>query len=86
MRILSARSVRQASSPQGFRALSKFNLQVTKDVIICDFNTGRSARRSRHSYGSGRDGNTLSVAPELRRKNVEMALAAVGVSNEQRAA
>lgn len=79
MKIRSARPVRQAPSPRGFITLGKFNLQVTDDVTICDCTLVRAPDGNVILYGPGRDGNSLSAAPDARRTIIEMALVALGV-------
>ncbi|WP_153020064.1 hypothetical protein [Paramesorhizobium deserti] len=78
MRIRSARPVRQAPSPRGFRTLAKFNFQVTDEVTIYDCSLVEAPDGRILLYGPGREGNTLSVSPTARREIIEMALAAVG--------
>ncbi|RWB89248.1 MAG: hypothetical protein EOQ52_12800 [Mesorhizobium sp.] len=86
MKIRSARRVHQAPSPRGFSTLGKFNLQVTDDVTICDCSLVRAPDGHVLLYGPGRDANTLSVSPGHRRSIVEMALSALGIFDDQRAA
>lgn len=87
MKIRSARPVRQAPSPRGFRTLAKFNLQVTDEVTIYDCSLVEAPDQRVLLYGPGRDGNTLSVSPTARREIIEMALAAIGSEHlEQHAA
>lgn len=86
MRIRSARPVQQALSPRGFRTLAKFNFEVTSDVTVYDCSLVEAPDGRVLLYGPGREGNTLSVAPETRREIIEMALAAVGITNDQHAA
>lgn len=86
MRIRSARLVQQAPSPRGFRTLAKFNIQVTEDLMVCDCTLVEAPDGRIILYGPGREGNTLSCAPETRREIVEMALAAVESKNDRNAA
>ena len=87
MKIRSARPVRQAPSPRGFRTLAKFNLQVTDEVTVYDCSLVEAPDQRVLLYGPGRDGNTLSVSPTARREIIEMALAAIGSEHfEQHAA
>lgn len=86
MKIRSARPVRQAPSPRGFRTLAKFNIQVTDDIMICDCTLVEAPDQRIILYGPGREGNTLSCSPETRREIVEMALAAVESKNDRQQA
>lgn len=79
MRIRSARPVRQAPSPRGFRTLAKFNFEVTSDVTVYDCSLVEAPDGRVLLYGPGRDGNTLSISPAARQGIIEMALAAVGM-------
>jgi hypothetical protein len=86
MKIRSARPVHHAPSPRGFRTLAKFNLEVTHDVTVYDCSLVEAPDGRILLYGPGREGNTLSVAPETRREVIEMALAAVELMNAKHAA
>ena len=84
MKIRSARAVRQAPSPRGFRTLAKFNLQVTDEVTVYDCSLVEAPDGRVLLYGPGREGNTLSVSPTARQEIVEMARAALGMETHDR--
>ncbi|MDX8452529.1 hypothetical protein RFM98_07160 [Mesorhizobium sp. VK9D] len=79
MKIRSARPVRQALSPRGFRTLAKFNFEVTPDVTVYDCSLVMAPDGNVLLYGPGREASTLSVSRTARQQIIEMALRAVGM-------
>lgn len=80
--------MRQAPSSKGFTTLGKFNLQVTDDVIIFDCSLVRAPDGNILLYGPSQIGGaaTLSVSRDARLAIIDMALSALGIFDDQRAA
>lgn len=88
MIIRSARAMRQAPSPKGFVTLGKFNLQITDDVTVFDCSLVKAPDGNVLLYGPSQIGGaaTLSVSREARMKIIDMALDALEIFDDQRAA
>jgi len=85
MRIKDARRVRQERSPQGFHTLCRFNLEATEGLLIFDCTLVRAPDGRIFVYGppSKRDGQLVSMAPEVRRQIISMTLDAAGIDDSE---
>lgn len=85
MRILKARRLRMDPSPQGFQPLCRFNLEPTDGVVIFDCSLVRAPNGRVHVYGpaSRTKDQLLSMAPDVRRLVISMALSAAGIDEHE---
>jgi hypothetical protein len=85
MRIKDARRLRGEPSPRGFRTLCRFNLEVLEGLLIFDCSLVRAPNGTVIVYGppSKTNSQLVSMAPEMRRSVITMALDAVGIDEHE---
>jgi hypothetical protein len=86
MRVVDLRRLHNPASPQGFRAIAAFSLELTPEIKLFDFQLieARDGRLNVYPPKSGNGSLTAALAPSVRRDIAALAIKEIDSDQHRR--